>query len=218
MQTMTAEEVKVTRDEAASLAVKAQHGDIEARDRLIAVNGGLCRKIANKFKATGLDPDDRFQEAQIGLMKAVDKFDPSRGVMFSTFATFMMRREIRNAREDTGTVIRHPQYLWRQGKRPPNRVRDEKLCRLGDVPDRDHIEAAFSDQEVESLRDCIASLPERERFVIQSVVIEGRPMTWTAEKLGYSREWISHLRKQAISRLRQRMLAKAAPRWAGVAG
>lgn len=64
----------------------AQNGDKEAREALIKENIGLVRHIVKRFLGRGYDPEDLFQIGCIGLMKAIDKFDTSYEVCFSTYA------------------------------------------------------------------------------------------------------------------------------------
>jgi RNA polymerase sigma factor (sigma-70 family) len=79
---------------------------VEARNLLVLCNQGLVRAIAKKYVKSGLELSDRIQLGTIGLMKAADKFDPERGVEFSTFASFLIRGAIGQGNEDTSRFVR----------------------------------------------------------------------------------------------------------------
>ena len=73
-------------EEVSVLIGRSQSGDKEAREVLIEKNLGLVHHIVKRFLGRGYDPEDLFQIGSIGLLKAVDKFDMSYDVKFSTYA------------------------------------------------------------------------------------------------------------------------------------
>lgn len=77
---------------------------MDERERLIEQNMGLVHACANKFRGRGLEYDDMFQAGCIGLIKAVDGFDPQRGFAFSTYAVPVILGEIRRMFRDGGSV------------------------------------------------------------------------------------------------------------------
>lgn len=87
-----------------ALIEKSQHGDKKARETLIEENLGLVRHIVKRYTARGYDAEDLFQIGSIGLMKAVDKFDSSFGVQFSTYAVPMIQGELRRFMRDDGMI------------------------------------------------------------------------------------------------------------------
>jgi len=82
----------------------AHSGDKEARDRLITENMGLIWSIVRRFTGRGYEPEDLFQIGSIGLIKAVDKFDMSFDVRFSTYAVPMITGEIKRFLRDDGMI------------------------------------------------------------------------------------------------------------------
>ncbi|MGI6260774.1 MAG: sigma-70 family RNA polymerase sigma factor [Acutalibacteraceae bacterium] len=76
----------------------------EERDRFISENIGLVHSCANRFRGRGMEYDDLFQAGCLGLVKAVDAFDSTRGVRFSTYAVPVILGEIRRLFRDGGTV------------------------------------------------------------------------------------------------------------------
>ena len=86
------------------LLKKAHEGDKEARDTLIEENMGLVRSVAARFRNRGVDLEDLFQIGSIGLIKAVDKFDLTYQVQFSTYAVPMIAGEIKRFLRDDGML------------------------------------------------------------------------------------------------------------------
>ena len=91
-------------EETAVLLTQAQAGDREAREVLVEKNLGLVHHIVKRFAGRGYDPEDLFQIGSIGLMKAIDKFDLSYDVKFSTYAVPMIAGEIKRFLRDDGVV------------------------------------------------------------------------------------------------------------------
>ena len=91
-------------EETSVLIAKAQAGDREAREVLIEKNLGLVHHIVKRFAGRGYDAEDLFQTGTIGLIKAIDKFDLSFEVRFSTYAVPMISGEIKRFMRDDGPV------------------------------------------------------------------------------------------------------------------
>lgn len=91
-------------EETAVLIERSQAGDKEAREKLIEENLGLVRHIVKRFLDRGYDAEDLFQIGCIGLMKAIDKFDLSYDVRFSTYAVPLIQGEIKRFLRDDGMV------------------------------------------------------------------------------------------------------------------
>lgn len=86
------------------LIIKAHEGDKKAREQLIVNNMGLIWSIVKRFAGRGYEQEDLFQIGSIGLIKAVDKFDVSYDVQFSTYAVPMIAGEIKRFLRDDGMV------------------------------------------------------------------------------------------------------------------
>lgn len=91
-------------EETTVLIARSQAGDKEAREVLIEKNLGLVHHIVRRFLGRGYDMEDLFQIGSIGLMKAIDKFDLSFDVKFSTYAVPMISGEIKRFLRDDGMV------------------------------------------------------------------------------------------------------------------
>ena len=91
-------------DHMIALIQKAHEGDEAARAQLVEKNVGLVWSIVKRFYGRGVDPEDLFQIGSIGLLKAIDKFDMSFGVRFSTYAVPMITGEIKRFLRDDGMI------------------------------------------------------------------------------------------------------------------
>ncbi len=94
----------LSHEETMELIEKAQNGSKEAKDRLVNHNLGLIRSVLKGFTNRGYEVDDIFQIGSIGLLKAIDKFDPSFKVKFSTYAVPMIIGEIKRFLRDDGLI------------------------------------------------------------------------------------------------------------------
>ncbi len=101
----------LTRDEEVALFTRLRAGDETARDAIIAANLRLVIDIAAKFRTDGMELPDLIQEGSIGLMRAVQDFDVSRGWRFSTYATYWIRQAITRSIMNKARVIRLPVHM-----------------------------------------------------------------------------------------------------------
>jgi RNA polymerase primary sigma factor len=98
----------LTREDEQMLAKAMEAGDKRARDRMIQSNLRLAISIAKRYMNKGCAFEDLVQESNIGLIKAVDRFDWRRGVKFSTYATWWIRQSVRRLVSDSGSNIKMP--------------------------------------------------------------------------------------------------------------
>jgi RNA polymerase sporulation-specific sigma factor len=104
---------------AATLHARARAGDAGAREALLQANLGLVSHVARRFLGSGLEPEDLHQIGCIGLLKAIDRFEPQRGLRFSTYACPLILGEIQRFLRDHGPVAmpRQGRALARQALR-----------------------------------------------------------------------------------------------------
>ena len=123
----------LTPEEEKCLAEAARTGDVEARARLIEANMRLVINIARRYKSSLVPLEDLVQEGAIGLVTACQRFDPSLGYRFSTYATHWIKQAISRAIDTKARAIRIPSHVS-DGLRKLERCRLELVRELGHEP------------------------------------------------------------------------------------
>jgi RNA polymerase primary sigma factor len=94
-----------------ALAERIARGDRAAREQLVRANFGLVHSIAQSYRGRGLDDDDLISEGNLGLITAVDRFDPRFNTRFGTYAALWIKQAIRQALANTAAMIRIPAHM-----------------------------------------------------------------------------------------------------------
>ncbi|HYG33866.1 MAG TPA: sigma-70 family RNA polymerase sigma factor, partial [Clostridia bacterium] len=128
----------LTREQEVELAARIRAGDTAAREHMIRANLRLVVKIAREYEHLGLPLLDLLSEGTIGLMKAVDRFDPSKGGKLSTYGSWWIKQQIRRALSNQGRTIRLPVHV------------EAKIYRLGlaEVKMREVLGREATDEEL----------------------------------------------------------------------
>lgn len=253
---------RLDRAELEQLALEyAASRDHNCRDRLIAASRDIVTHVARTFLGEGEPFEDLVQEGYIGLIKAVDRFDPNRDVKFATYANHLVSGEIRHHLRDRKSLIREPSWLYELNQRIGKTVSQlsQELGRLPTIseiaeqsnlgedsvleviktrnlfrvssPDepRDDAEpfaeATFERSRVTSpqgepietpvedrilLQDAMRTLKDIERRILDSIFFQGLSQAETARRLGISDNYVSHLVKVSLGKLRQSLAPEEA--------
>ena len=127
---------------------------ISLRDHLVMVHAPLVEHCARNFKASGEPLDDLVQEGYVGLIKAVDRFDPDKGNKFSTYACHLITGEIRHYLRDLGRIIHEPGWHFELRGRI-TKASDTLVQQTGRAPSPEEV-AAHLNVKVETVREVLS--------------------------------------------------------------
>jgi RNA polymerase primary sigma factor len=144
----------LTHQEEIDLSKRVKKGDKAARKRLIEKNLKLVVSIAKKSRGRGLSFEDLIQEGNIGLIRAVEKFDPDRGFRFSTYATWWIRQAVQRAVADKGRTIRVPVHMGEKIRKMA-RTYNELSAGLERVPSDEQVaeRLGWSVEDIREVKD-----------------------------------------------------------------
>lgn len=173
-------------EETMALIERSHHGDKDAREQLVEENMGLVWSVVRRFTGRGTDTEDLFQIGAMGLLKAIDKFDLSFDVKFSTYAVPMIAGEIKRFLRDDGLVkvsrtlkencwrIKREtqEFRLRTGREPTM----EELSALTDLLPEEIAQALESSAEVESIYRTIPQKDGSEVCLLDRMESQGNGM------------------------------------------
>src|SRR3989475_2131417 len=143
-------------DEEKELAYRIETGDAEARDRMVRANLRLVVNIARGYTGKGLGLQDLIEEGNLGLLRAVEGFDPTMNTRFSTYASYWIKQSIKRALVNTAKTIRIPAYmveLLAKWRRATSQLTDS----LGRPPTHEEIASSLD-------------LPKKKRKIIEKAI------------------------------------------------
>lgn len=199
----------LSREEESRLARRARRGDRAARHRLVSANLRFVVSIARHYQGRGLPMADLVNEGNLGLLRAVERFDETRGVRFVSYAHWWIRRAIVEAvRRESGLPtheggIARPVSLDEPlGPRGPNTLQEVLADDRHPPPERRLVRLAMR----HSLEASLLDVPERERDVLRRYfgLDSDRPesLNAIAADLGITRERARQLKQRGLDRLR----------------
>lgn len=151
----------LTAQQEKELGTLVQQGDMEARDLMIRSNLRLVVSVAKAYVNRGLSLMDLIEEGNLGLLKAVQEFDPKRETRFSTYATWWIKQAVRRALVNTAKTVRIPSYLAEKIHRV-KRERSRLEADLGRIPSFEEIADAMKpkrEEIIQRLRDRLDRAP-----------------------------------------------------------
>jgi RNA polymerase primary sigma factor len=198
------------------LARRIEQGDMAAKDEMVVRNLRLVHALAARYTGRGAAYDDLVQEGTIGLIRAVEKFDHRRGLKFSTYAVWWIRRSLMDALSDART-IRIPRAAQRRMSVLPRVTASldqpvaDDLAPLGElIADETTPDVGRQAEQHETRRQLFAALallPERHRQVVvrRHGLVADRVQTHQqiGASLGIGEERSRQIERQALHRLRE---------------
>jgi RNA polymerase primary sigma factor len=148
----------LTHQEEIDLSKRVKDGDEKARRRLIEKNLRLVVSVAKKYRGYGLPFEDLIQEGNVGLMKAVEKYDHDRGCRFATYATWWIRQAVQRAVAYKGRTIRVPIHIGEK-IRKMDRACNELNSEIGREPTDGEV-AEQLEWTVEEVRTVKSVMPD----------------------------------------------------------
>ena len=148
----------LTHREEKELSRRAKTGDGRARKKLFEKNLRLVVSVAKRYRSYGLPFEDLIQEGNIGLIRAVDKFDPEKGYRFSTYATWWIKQAVGRAVADKGRTIRLPVHMGEK-MRKIGRVTGDLSAELGRGPTEEEVVERLG-WTAEQVRDVTGTVPD----------------------------------------------------------
>ena len=210
----------LSNEERNELLKKLKHGDLEAREKFINGNLRLVLSVIQRFYNKGENVDDLFQVGCIGLIKAIDNFDMSQNVQFSTYAVPMIIGEIRRYLRDNNSIrvsrsIRDLAYkalgvkekIYKEEQReatieePAYSENTENIYIIDQVKDKKNTDELWT-QNI-TIAESMKRLNEKERMIINKRFFEGRTQIEVAEEIGISQAQVSRLERTAINHIKR---------------
>ncbi len=189
----------LTAEEEIVLATKAHEGDLEARNQFVAHNLKLVIKVARKYLNSSLSFEDMIQEGNIGVLRAIEKFDPTKGYKFSTYAIWWIRQAITRAIADKGRNIRIPVNM-QDRMRKYKKVRADLMTSLNREPTMEEVakEMNISLQNAEIICN----------HITDTVSINEKVDEDSDDELGYFLQDSTNVEEEVLSNLNTQMLEK----------
>ena len=211
----------LTAAETDALLHRAKDGDAAAREKLVEGNLRLVLSVIQRFSGRGENADDLFQVGCVGLLKAIDNFDTSQNVRFSTYGVPMIIGEIRRYLRDNSSIrvsrsMRDTAYRVLQAREKLQREQQrvslfepiysdggDAVCVMDQVRDNKNTDEDWLEQI--ALKEAMARLSERERQILALRYSDGKTQMEVSSEIGISQAQVSRLEKNAIKSIKKNM-------------
>lgn len=154
----------LTHKEEIALIARAKKGDMAAKNKIVEANLRLVVNLAKKYINRGVEFMDLIEEGNLGLMHALEKFEPERGFRYSTYATWWVRQNMQKILYNQAKTIRIPAYLLKEFNYCRARVRQLQR-KLGREPTEKEI-AAYLNYSLEKVRGILGAIINTESLDI----------------------------------------------------
>lgn len=232
----TAQQGRSERDSATGRLLRAYRsdGDIRARDRLVTLYLPLVETFAHRYRRPGAEYDDLVQAGSIGLLNAIERYDPDRGDEFAAYAVPTIVGEIKRHIRDRSAIVRLPRPLQEAAARLP-REREELTARLGREPTDDELASSLDIEPLDlarlrepaplpdepdedepaddrvALAGAFEVLDEDERAAVYLVYVRDLDQRAAAKQLRISERQLARRMDAALVKLRGEMERSGAP-------
>ena len=179
---------------------RIKNGDQQARELYITGNLRLVLSVIGRFSSSGENIDDLFQIGCIGLMKAIDNFDLSHQVKFSTYAVPMIIGEVRRFLRDNNSIRVSRSLRDIAYKTVSARDGGDTLYVMDQISDKKNKEDNWV-QEI-ALCEALKKLPKREQRIIKMRFYEGKTQMEIAQEIHISQAQVSRLEKSALKTMK----------------
>ena len=197
----------ITQEQELTLALRARQGDTEAREQLIHALLRMVVNIARQYQRPGVEMLDLIQEGNIGLITAVDKFDPTQGHRLTTLAFYWINKHIQRFLDNEPDDLVSLDMEVNDGAAILllSDTIEDKSTILGD-PTIKHIDTVMEREEMQSkVREMLSRLPKREREVIRLLYgLDNYPVLSrkeVAQIIGVREEQVSRIKTRALDAL-----------------
>ena len=197
----------ITQEQELTLALRARQGDTEAREQLIHALLRMVVNIARQYQQSGVEMLDLIQEGNIGLITAVDKFDPTQGHRLTTLAFYWINKQIQrflNNEPDDLVSLDMEIYDGSETLLLSDTIEDRATILGGQTIQ--HIDAVMEREEMQSkVRDMLSRLSEREQEVLRLLYgLDNYPVlsrNEIAKIIGVREEQVSRIKTRALDAL-----------------
>jgi RNA polymerase sigma factor (sigma-70 family) len=199
----------ITQEQELTLALRARQGDMEAREQLIHAHLRMVVHIARQYQRPGVEMLDLIQEGNIGLITAVDKFDPTQGHRLTTLAFYWINKHIQrflNNEPDDLVSLDMEIYDGSETLLLSDTIEDRATILGGQtIP---HIDAVMENEELQSkVREMLSRLSEREQEVLRLLYgLDNYPVlsrNEIAKIIGVREEQVSRIKTRALDALQK---------------